>query len=171
MSSAAPTATLLELLQQILQLESHSFLLYLRDAGAARVTVHDRELKRLLDELIHHEEQDLQRMLALIAVHGGKADYARSFDMEAASYHYLELPYLMRVVQHKLQRQLEQVRLVLHALCSLDRQVAHEVGEVVARKESDLRKLQLMLEQHQGASRRVGAETQARPSATPGQNS
>lgn len=135
---------LLDVLQRVLRLESHSFLLYVRDAGEARVAPYAREIKRTLDEVVIHEEQYLDKVLNLIEARGGHPDYAMAFEMESAGYHYLELPYLIQVVRRKLEKQLGNFRAIHAEVAELDAEAAAVVADIAERKALDLRQIEAL---------------------------
>lgn len=138
--------SLLDLLRRVQRLESHSFLLYVRDAGEARVAPYAREIKRTLDEVIAHEEEYLDIVLSLVEQHGGYPDYAMAYDMNAAHYHYLNLPYLVQVVHEKLAAQLAAFRRVTDRVRDVDPATADRLAEIARRKATDLQKIESLLE-------------------------
>ncbi len=139
------TTPLLALLQRAVALEAHSFLLYVRDAGEARVAPHAADIKRALDECVRHEEAYLNQVLSLVERAGGKPDYAFAYDMESAGYHYLELTYLIQVVADKLARQLAAFRTLGLEAKNLDAHAASVLADIARKKETDLAQIESLL--------------------------
>ncbi len=129
---------LTDLLQRALMLESRSFLVYVRDAAIPRVGADEAQIEQALGQEIANEESYLETILNLLEQFGLNPDLSPSFDMEAASYHYLELGYLIQVVEKKLGEQLDAFRAIYDRVADLDAGAAGVLQGIARSKQKDL---------------------------------
>ena len=133
---------LTDLLQQALRLESRSFLVYVREAAAPRVGAEESQIQQALEQVIRNEEGYLDAILNLLDQYGLHPDLTPSFDIESAGYHYLELAYLIQIVETKLAEQLDAFRAIYDRVAEKDAAAASTLQKIARSKQKDLELVQ-----------------------------
>ena len=139
--------TLTALLQQALRLEGRSFLVYVRDAADPRIGARETQIKEALEQLIRNEEGYFEAILNLLDSYGLHPDLTPSFDMANAGYHYLQLSYLIQIVETKLGEQLDAFRTIYDRVADVDANAASTLQKIARSKQQDLELVQTFHDQ------------------------